>query len=100
MSLEKHIVSVSEHHCTLFYVHVWAQCACEAMALKRRGTEVSVVFTAWQLQDKCRVQHQNLLLIFVNLSKPLALCKETSVGYPWVWMPKQVVNILQQFCDR
>lgn len=45
---------------------------------KKKRNTVIVVFTAWQLQDKCRVQHQNLLLVFVNLSKPLALCKETS----------------------
>lgn len=30
---------------------------------------VSVVFTARQLQEKCRKQHKDLLMAFVNLSK-------------------------------
>lgn len=62
---------------------------------------VNMVFTAQQLQEKCREQHQNLFMAFVDLSKAL-----DTVQRDLLWdillrfgCPNKFVNILRQFHD-
>ena len=67
---------------------------------KNRGT-VDMIFTARQLQEKCREQHQDLFMAFVDLSKAF-----DTVQRPLLWdillrfgCPRKFTNILRQFHD-
>lgn len=67
---------------------------------KNRST-VDMVFTARQLQEKCREQHQDLFMAFVDLSKAF-----DTVQRDLLWdillrfgCPSKFVNILRQFHD-
>ena len=67
---------------------------------KNRST-VDMVFTARQLQEKCREQHQDLFMAFIDLSKAF-----DTVQRDLLWStllrfgcPNKFVNILRQFHD-
>ncbi len=73
-----------------------SQCGCR----KSRST-VDMVFTARQLQEKCREQHKDLFVAFVDLSKAF-----DTVQRDLLWnvllqfgCPMKFVNILRQFHD-
>ncbi len=58
-----------------------------------------MIFTARQLQEKCREQHQDMFMAFVDLSKAFA-----TVQRELLWdvllrfgCPNKFVNILHQF---
>ncbi len=65
---------------------------------KNRST-IDMIFTARQLQEKCREQHQNMFMAFVDLSKAF-----DTVQRELLWdvllrfgCPNKFVNILRQF---
>lgn len=67
---------------------------------KNRST-IDIIFTARQLQEKCREQHQNMFMAFVDLSKAF-----DTVQRELLWdillrfgCPDKFVNILRQFHD-
>lgn len=67
---------------------------------KDRGT-VDLIFTTRQLQEKCREQHQDLFMAFIDLSKAF-----DTVNRELVWRilakfgcPPKFINILRQFHD-
>lgn len=67
---------------------------------KNRST-VDMIFTTRQLQEKCREQHQDLFLAFIDLSKAF-----DTVNRELLWSvlirfgcPAKFVNILRQFHD-
>ena len=67
---------------------------------KNRST-VDMVFTTRQLQEKCREQHKDLFMVFVDLSKAFDTVKRDLL---WdvlmrIGCPIKFVNILRQFHD-
>lgn len=65
-----------------------------------RGT-VGMIFSARQIQEKCREQHKDLYMIFIDLEKAF-----DSVCRPGLWKlllhsgcPSKVVNIIRSFHD-
>lgn len=68
---------------------------------RNNRSTVDMVFTARQLQEKCREQHQDLFMAFVDLSKAF-----DTVQRDLLWdillrfgCPSKFVNILRQFHD-
>jgi len=64
----------------------------------RRGT-MDMIFTARQIQEKCREQHQDLLMVFIDLTKAF-----DSVDRAGLWQillkigcPQKFVNIIRSF---
>jgi len=63
-----------------------------------RGT-ADMIFTARQIQEKCREQHQDLFMVFIDLTKAF-----DSVSRPGLWMilakigcPQKFINIIRAF---
>ncbi|XP_034071876.1 LOW QUALITY PROTEIN: uncharacterized protein LOC117545945 [Gymnodraco acuticeps] len=67
---------------------------------KSRST-VDMIFTARQLQEKCREQHQDLFMAFVDLSKAFDTVQRERLWEVLIRFgcPKKFVNILRQFHD-
>lgn len=67
---------------------------------KDRST-VDMIFTARQLQEKCREQHQDLFMVFVDLSKAFDTVQRELLWdvLLWIGCPIKFVNILRQFHD-
>jgi len=65
-----------------------------------RGT-ADMIFTARQIQEKCREQHQDLFMVFIDLTKAF-----DTVSRPGLWMilakigcPQKFINIIRSFHD-
>ena len=85
---------------TRLLVHVADLVLPESQCGFRRGrSTIDMIFVAWQLQEKCREQHQDLYLAFVDLTKAF-----DTVNRDLLWnilskfgCPPTFIAILQQF---
>ena len=66
---------------------------------RRRRSTIDMIFVARQLQEKCREQHQDLYLAFVNLTKAFDTVKRDLLWNILLKFgcPPTFISILQQF---